>query len=337
MLKITFSLSLYNMKSVNWGIIGCGDVTEIKSGPAFNKVKHSKLVGVMRRNAEKAKDYAKRHSVPFWSNNADDLLNNEAINAIYIATPPSSHLEFTLEAIKKNKNVYVEKPMSLNAHEANQICNALKSSQSKLTVAHYRRQLPMFLKVKQLLDGGEIGAIRCVDIQLLQTVKTDMIDDTEDHWRTNKSISGGGFFHDLAPHQLDLIYYFFGDFKNAYGFAVNQGKQYDADDVVNGIIHLKNDIQCRGLWAFNVNSDSSNDELKICGSLGEIKLSIFGNQIEIKKNGTVELLKFKHPENIQQPMIEATVNYFLGKRDNPCAADEGLRVMKIIDAFTPQN
>ncbi|MDC1276952.1 Gfo/Idh/MocA family oxidoreductase [Algibacter sp.] len=330
----TISILNKKMNTINWGIIGCGDVTEVKSGPAFNKVENSRLVAVMRRNAEKAKEYAERHKVPFWYDNADDLLNHEDINAIYIATPPSSHLEYALKALKLNKNVYLEKPMALNSNEAKQICDTLKSSNAKLTVAHYRRQLPMFLKVKQLIDDAKIGEIRCADIQLLQPLKTDMITVTEDNWRANKSISGGGYFHDLAPHQLDLIYYFLGDYKEAHGFAINQSKTYDADDVVNGIIQLKNGIQCRGLWAFNVNESSNKDELKIFGSLGEIKLSIFGNQIEITKNGTTELLKFKHPEHIQHPMIEATVNYFLGKQDNPCSAYEGLRVMEIIDTFS---
>ena len=322
------------MKTVIWGIIGCGDVTEIKSGPAFNKVKNSSLLAVMRRDAKKAKDYAERHEVPYWYSNADDLLNNKAINAIYIATPPSNHLEYALKAIKHKKHVYLEKPMALNAHEAQQICEALKSSKSKLTVAHYRRQLPMFLKVKQLINDGEIGEIRCVDLRLLQPIGTDLITVTEDNWRTNKSISGGGLFHDLAPHQLDLIYYFLGDYKNAYGYAINQSKTYDADDVVNGIIQLKNGIQCRGLWAFNVNDSSRTDELKLYGSLGEIKLSIFGNEIEITKNGTTKVLKLEHPEHVQQPMITATVNYFLGKQDNPCAAHEGLRIMELIDTFS---
>ena len=192
----------------------------------------------------------------------------------------------------------------------------------------------MFLKVKQLINDGEIGKIRCADIQLLQPLKTDMITVTEDNWRANKSISGGGFFHDLAPHQLDLIYYFFGDYETAIGFSGNQCKSNQVDDVVNGIIQLKNGIQCRGLWAFNVNEASNKDELTIYGSLGEIKLSIFGNQIEITKYGNTEFLTFEHPKNIQYPMINATVNYFLGKQDNPCSAHEGLRVMEIIDKFT---
>ena len=325
------------MNTIKWGIIGCGDVTEVKSGPAFNKVKNSCLAAVMRRNADKAKDYAKRHHVPKWYNNANDLLNQEDINAIYIATPPSSHLDYALKAIKLNKNVYLEKPMALNATEAKQICDALKSSKSKLTIAHYRRQLPMFLKVKQLLKNGEIGEIRCADIQLLQPLQTDIITTTEDNWRTNKSISGGGLFHDLAPHQLDLIYYFLGDYKDAHGFSINQTKTNATDDVVHGIINLKNGIQCNGLWAFNVNEYSRKDVLTIYGSLGEIKLSIFDNDIKIIKNGAIECIKFNHPENIQYPMIEATINYFLGKQENPCSAKEGLKVMEIMDAFTTKS
>ena len=322
------------MKTVVWGIIGCGDVTEIKSGPAFNKVENSSLLAVMRRDAIKAKDYAERHKVPFWYSNAEDLLNHEDINAIYIATPPSSHLGYALKAIERNKHIYLEKPMALNAYEAKQICEALKSSKSKLTVAHYRRQLPMFLKVKELINDGEIGDVRCVDLRLLQPLRTDMITVTEDNWRTKKSISGGGFFHDLAPHQLDLLYYFLGDYEKAHGFAINQCKSYEAEDVVNGIIQLENGIQCRGLWAFNVNDSSRTDELKLYGSLGEIKLSIFGNEIEITKHGTTEVLKFEHPEHVQQPMIKAAINYFLGKQDNPCTAHEGLRIMELIDTFS---
>src|SRR4051812_21894478 len=106
------------MQTINWGIIGCGDVTEVKSGPAFNKVKNSSLVAVMRRNADKAKDYAQRHNVPKWYSDAKLLIDDPDVNAIYVATPPSSHEEYTLAALHAGKSVYVEKPMSLNAASA---------------------------------------------------------------------------------------------------------------------------------------------------------------------------------------------------------------------------
>ena len=99
------------MQQINWGIIGCGDVTELKSGPAFNKVSNSSLVAVMRRDAAKAEDYAKRHGVPKWYSNAEALIKDPDVNAIYIATPPSSHLEYAMAAMNAGKPVYVEKPM----------------------------------------------------------------------------------------------------------------------------------------------------------------------------------------------------------------------------------
>jgi len=156
------------MESINWGIIGCGDVTEIKSGPAFSKVPNSKLIAVMRRDATKAEDYARRHNVGKWYDDAEKLMDDGEINAIYIATPPASHLSYALSALKKGFNVYVEKPVTRNAAEAQQMADAVKKSNSKLTVAHYRRAVPMFLYVKKILDDQVIGDIRTVQIRMWQ-------------------------------------------------------------------------------------------------------------------------------------------------------------------------
>ena len=101
-------------KTINWGIIGCGDVCEVKSGPAFSKVTGSRLVAVMRRDGAKAKDYAERHGVPKFYDKAQHLINDDDVNAIYIATPPSSHEQYLEEALKAGKPVYVEKPVTLD-------------------------------------------------------------------------------------------------------------------------------------------------------------------------------------------------------------------------------
>src|SRR5438067_9879234 len=138
-------------------MIGCGDVTEIKSDPAFNKIKNSSLVAVMRRDGEKAKDYAHRHGVAKWYNNANDLINDPDVNAIYIATPPSSHEEYTIAALQAGKPVYVEKPMSVNRISAGRMADAARKKNGKLVVAHYRRAQPLFKKIKQLIDERTIG------------------------------------------------------------------------------------------------------------------------------------------------------------------------------------
>ncbi len=147
------------MEKINWGIIGCGDVTEVKSGPAFNKVPGSSLIAVMRRDAEKAADYAKRHNVPKWYAAANDLINDPEINAIYIATPPASHEAYALQAIAAGKPVYVEKPMAVNYAAAQNMAAEATAKNVKLCTAHYRRQQPLFIKIKQLLDEKVIGDV----------------------------------------------------------------------------------------------------------------------------------------------------------------------------------
>lgn len=317
------------MKTINWGIIGCGDVAEVKSGPAFYKEKNSSLKAVMRRNGEKAKDFAKRHNVSFWYDNADELLSNEEINSVYIATPPSSHLKYTMDALKADKNVYLEKPMALNLKETKEILESSKKSKGKLTIAHYRRKLPAFLKVKALIDSGVLGEVLLADIQILQPKKSNIIANTEDNWRLNPSISGGGYFQDIAPHQIDLMYYYFGDIINAKGFASTKRK--GVQDMVNGILHFKNGIQFRGIWNFISSEQDKKDECIIYGTKGRIIFSFYGNSVTTLIDGSTEVFTYENPPHVQQPMIASTISYFLGLSDNPCPAEDGVLVMEIME------
>lgn len=318
---------------INWGIIGCGDVTEIKSGPAFNKVPNSRLVAVMRRNAEKAKDYAQRHSVPKWYQNADDLINDPDVNAVYIATPPLNHEEFTIKAMKAGKPVYVEKPMAITADAAERIGQASKETGVKISVAHYRRQQPLFLKIKELLHQKIIGDVRIINLRLFQPHQSDMIAKTEVNWRIDPSISGGGLFYDLAPHQLDLMLYFFGSPGKTEGISFNAAGYYAADDTTSGRIIFENNILFNGVWCFTV--PEKEDYCEMIGTEGKISFSIFDHQplyITIGKvQTTVEFDKLQH---VQQPMIQKVVEYFLDQGPNPCSASEGVEVMKMIERIT---
>src|SRR6478752_4064397 len=137
---------------VRWGIIGCGDVTEVKSGPSFQKIENSELVAVMRRTGELAKDYAERHNVPKWYDDADAHINDPDIDAVNIATPPGSHKEYTMKVAQAGKPVYVEKPMALDFTECQEMIAACEQAGVPLYVAYYRRGQARFLKIKELLE-----------------------------------------------------------------------------------------------------------------------------------------------------------------------------------------
>lgn len=324
------------MEIVNWGIIGCGDVTEVKSGPAFNKVPSSKLVAVMRRDAAKAENYAKRHNVPKWYNDAYDLINDPEINAVYVATPPLQHEEYTIAALEAGKPVYVEKPMAVNAAAAKRMTEAANENNVCLSVAHYRRAQPLFSKLKELLNTNIIGDIKIADLRFLApSVTQDQLQQTKTKWRVDPAVAGGGLFHDLAPHQLDLMLYFFGEMKNVSGISLNQAGLYNAADIVSGTARFGNGAVFNGLWCFTVPPEEAKDSCEIIGSEGKIVFSVFGEpQIAVAKKGKTSTIHFEKLEHVQQPMIEEVVQYFLGKAENPCSAEDGVEVMNLMEAFT---
>lgn len=330
--KVRNMLGTKVTKEIKWGIIGCGDVTEIKSGPAFNKVLNSSLIAVMRRDADKAKDYALRHGVPKWYSDVDQLINDAEVNAIYIATPPLQHESYAIKAMAAGKPVYVEKPMTLNAAAAVRMKDASEVYGVKLSVAHYRRAQPMFLKVKSLIDANVIGTIKVVQLQMLQPENTSLIAGSATNWRLDPSISGGGLFHDLAPHQLDLMIYFFGAVQHSNGISLNQGNKYGVDDMVAGHILFKNGVVFNGTWCFSVSEHT--DRCEIIGTGGKISFPMFGNKITVTKNGEQEEFIFDALLHVQQPMIDKVVKYFLDQGNNPCDAGEAIQSMQLIDSFT---
>lgn len=318
---------------ISWGIIGCGDVTEVKSGPAFNKITGSSLGAVMRRDGAKAKDYAERHGVPKWYTDAAQLINDPSINAIYVATPPGSHEEYAIAALLAGKPVYVEKPMSIGTASCLRMQAVAEKTGGKLTVAHYRRGLPMFNKVKTLIDEKAIGDIRTVRLSMLQQDKSAIIANTGNNWRVDPAIAGAGLFYDLAPHQLDIILYFFGNPIESYGMSANLAGLYKAEDVVTGVMRLPGNILFSGQWCFTVSETAQEDICEITGSKGKISFSVFGHRLKVTTASGEEVTDFQPPAHIQQPMIEKVVQYFSGKGENPCSAGDAIESMKVMERF----
>ena len=318
------------MEKICWGIIGCGNVTEVKSGPAFNKVEHSSLMAVSRRDEEKLADYVKRHQVPMSFTNALDLIHSDHINAIYIATPPDVREAYALEAMQLGKPVYLEKPMALNLAACKRLKAVSEKLGVKLSVAHYRRNLPLFMEVKNILSQDIIGAVKEVQITMLK--KTDKAAQDPFNWRIDPSIAGGGYFYDLAPHQIDLVFYFFGKPKSFSGISTNKAGLYKAEDYVQGSIELENGIICKGLWDFSIYGEEK-DEFLIIGEKGTIRFPVFGLFIEVEMNGNTNTIHFEAPKHNQQNHIQAVVNYFLDKGENPCSAEDAILSMEVMEAF----
>lgn len=329
-----------NGNTVRWGILGVGDVCEVKSAPAMQKIANSEVVAVMRRNGKKAKDYADRHGITTWYDDAEALINDSNVNAIYIATPPNAHCNLTLLAAKAGKPVYVEKPMARTTGECQQMIAACEQANVPLYIAYYRRQLPNFEKLKALLNEGVIGDLRMVKIEMYKTLDPDIVanitSNMQVNWRTDPEVAGGGYFFDLAAHQLDYLDYVLGPIKSVSGHTSNQAGEYQAADIISSSFEFENGVIGSGTWCFTVDTVSEKDTMTFIGSKGEISVSFFGApSIRIRKSNSEEvLLTFDLPLHIQQPLIQTVVNDLLGKGDCPSIGATAIRTNWVMEEMT---
>ena len=321
------------MKTIKWGIIGCGDVTEVKSGPALQKVEGSSLVAVMRRNAEKASDYAARHSVPRWYSDADALIADEEVNAVYIATPPSSHKEYTIKVARAGKPVFVEKPMALTVAECREMIDACNEAGVPLLVAYYRRKLPRFEKMRTLIQEGAIGEPRAIVVRHFK--KAEGMPDQG--WKVDSTVNGGGFFVDMQSHALDWMDHVFGPVQEAVGVCSNQAGLYNAEDTVSMSLRFEGGIIASGAFAYAASHEE--ESVTVYGTEGHVSMGFFqASPVRVVHGDDVSVYDLPDPAHVHQPLIETVVAHIQGSGTCPSTGETAIRtthvIEKILDAGT---
>ncbi len=322
--------------TIRWGIIGCGDVTEVKSGPGFQKAEHSELVAVMRRQGRLAEDYARRHQVPKWTDDADDLIRDPMVDAVYIATPPAFHKPYTLRCAKAGKPVYVEKPMATNHAECLEMIKACREARVPLFVAYYRRALPRFLKVKDLIESGAIGQMRAVHVHYLRKPLQRDPQTGQWPWRVVPQISGGGLLLDVGSHTLDILDFLLGPIQAVQGHAANQAGLYPAEDMVTGSFVFASGVQGTGTWCFCAYDTCDRNE--IIGSRGKLTFSTFGSEpVVLTTEDGEEAFPFENPRHIQQPLIQTIVDELSGTGTCPSHGESAARTSWVMDQLIRGN
>ncbi|MBD1426764.1 Gfo/Idh/MocA family protein [Sphingobacterium arenae] len=324
------------METIKWGMIGVGDVTEVKSGPAFYKTPHSILLAVTARTREKVEDYALRHGIPKVYQDVTTLLADPNIDIVYIATPPSTHKEYALQVIRAGKAVYVEKPMAMSYREAKEMYELAKQKGVALFVAFYRRALPYFFQVKQWIDEGKIGRLLTVSVRLIRPPYLSDLDPNTHTWRIKKEIGGEGYFVDMAPHTLDILDYIIGPIAEVRGYANNLAGNYKVSDSVCASWLHNNGVLGNGTWTFSSISEAEQDQIIITGTNGEIRFSTFDFSpiAWITPSGT-QFFDFKKPQHIQQPLIESIVKELRGEGYCPSTGESALRTTAVIEKILP--
>jgi predicted dehydrogenase len=319
------------MKIIRWGIIGCGDVCEVKSGPGFQKADGSALVAVMRRDGAKAADFARRHGVARHYDDAGALVADPEVDAVYVATPPSTHAHYTKLAAAAGKPVYVEKPMATSAAECEEMIAACARAGVPLYVAYYRRTLPRFARVKALLDEGAIGTVQAVNTTLAWAPDPVHLDRGRS-WRLDPVVAGGGLFLDLGSHMLDLLAYYLGPITEVRGQASNRGGLYPVEDTVVGAFTFAGGALGVGMWSFV--SGTRVDRTEILGSAGRITFACFdAAPVVVETAAGRQELDIPHPAHVHQPLIQTVVDELLGRGRCPSDGASGARTTAVMDTL----
>ena len=321
------------MKILKWGFIGCGEVTEKKSGPAFSEVTGSSVEAVMSRNGKNARRYAERHGINKWYTDAQELIDDPDVNAIYIATPPSSHATFAIMAMKAGKPVYVEKPLAANYEDCARVNRVSEETGVPCFVAYYRRYLPYFQKVKQIVQDGTIGNVMNVQVRFAVPPRDLDYSNPENlPWRLQPDIAGGGYFYDLAPHQLDLLQDMFGVIVEADGICANRANLYNVEDSVSACFRFESGLPGSGSWCFVAHESAKEDRITVIGDKGQVSFSVFNyDPIRLNTLDGTQNITVPNPPYVQYPLIKSVIEHLQGISVCSCTSVSATPVNWVMD------
>ena len=321
------------MKEIKWGFIGCGEVTEKKSGPSFSTIEGSQVVAVMSRSEQKARSYAERNHIRKWYTDPQSVVDDPDVNAIYIATPPSSHATYAIMAMRAGKPVYVEKPLAASYEDCVRINRISEQTGVPCFVAYYRRYLPYFQKVKQIIESGEIGTVTNVQIRL--SVPPRDLDYSASHnlpWRLQPDIAGAGYFYDLAPHQLDLLQEIFGIITRAHGYCSNRAHLYKAEDTISACFFFENGLPGSGSWCFVGHQSAKEDCIEVIGEKGMLSFSVYNyDPIQLVTSKGKTSIVVPNPPYVQLPIIKAVIEHLQGTGICTCTSVSATPVNWVMD------
>lgn len=320
------------MAVIRWGIVGCGRVCEVKSGPALQKAEGSALVAVMRRDRARAEDFATRHGVGTVHDTAEALIRDPGVDAVYIATPPSSHKPLALLTAVHGKPCLVEKPMALTHADCLDMVAAFRAAHVPLWVAYYRRALPRFLLVRDLLAQGAIGRLTSLHVRLSRPLASgDVLSD----WRLAPDTAGAGLVFDLGSHAIDLVDFLGGPITGASGFSLNTGGRYQAEDVTVGAFRCGDRALATGVWNFN--AAHRVDELLLVGTDGDITTAVFEDvDVVVRRGDDITTHAVRNPAHVHQPLVQSIVDELHGQGHAESTGETAARTSWALDQCVAQ-
>jgi 1,5-anhydro-D-fructose reductase (1,5-anhydro-D-mannitol-forming) len=316
------------MDSIRWGIIGCGNVAEFKSGPPLYQTPGSELIAVMRRDATKAADFAQRHGAHRWYTDPATLIADADVNAIYIASPHALHAAHVKLTAEAGKIVLCEKPLGISTTEAQACVDVCRSHDVPLSVPYYRRYWPIVRKMRELLNDGAIGRVVAARVQLADY----FVGDPDRPWLTARASSGGGALANAGSHWVDLIRYLLGDIVSVSAHCSSHTSGFETEDTI--VVQLATVEHALVSLSITLQSPINTNEFDISGTGGRLRAtSLADGQLILDRVGresqsmSLPRSRFAHAE-----FITELIDRLRSDQPVPVPGEEAVAVWRSMEA-----
>ena len=204
------------MKKLKWGLIGCGDISRKRVAPSLRDLQNCEFIAVNREKNELAESFASEFGARKWHKTWQELVTDDEIDAVYVATPVNLHCPQTIAAAESGKQVLCEKPMALAVAECDRMISACRANNVKLGIAYYRHFYPVIDRIKEIIASGEIGQVVFSQINAFEYFNPLPTD--SQYWFLRKEQAGGGPMFDFGCHRIEVLLNIFGSVKYTKGF-----------------------------------------------------------------------------------------------------------------------
>jgi len=304
---------------VNWLVIGIGDITRKRVIPAILAGPRSVFHSVLTRTPEKAASYP---GVRAYTS-IEAALEDQAIDAVYVASPVALHAPYTIAALRVGKHVLCEKPTAMNYAEAQSMVAAANESRTLFGVAFYRRLFPKLIRARRLIAEGVIGKP-----VLAEANHHGWLESEERGWLRDPALAGGGPLYDTGSHRIDAFNFLFGRPVRAAGFRTNAVHQLGVEDSATALIDYAGGV--RGIVDVRWNSHIVRDQFRVIGTEGELNLDpLSGPELRV-----TTLLETRHERlpahaNVHYPIVENFVNALLDGSPLACPGSEAIQTDRV--------
>jgi predicted dehydrogenase len=314
------------MGKIRWGLIGCGDIAQKCVAPAMRDLPNCEPLAVSRADFSLAREFAMRFGFRRWYKTWQELVSDDEIDAVYVATPVNLHCEQTICAAEHGKHVLCEKPMAMNVEQCDKMLAACKSNSVTLGISYYRHFYPVINRLKEILASGEIGKPVFAEIRTFEFFNPDPNDKRS--WFVRKDIAGGGPMFDSGSHRLEVLVNLFGTVRSVKGSFSNIAFKREVEDTCTGLITFES-----GLHAVVTTSHipvQRQDTLEIFGSDGYINVPSLNNGIfTLTKNQQSRTESHPRASNVHLPLIENFTNALLSNTQPAVTGEIGKAVASI--------